>query len=332
MAPAVWSELRDQSLFITGGTGFVGKWLLESLLHANRELKLGLKLTVLTRDPQSFIRLSPHLAAGQSVELIQGDIEDFAFPAGKFTSVVHAALPVAESRKSTNRLKSLAEKGALRCCKFAVACGARRLLHISSGAVYGAGGVHPFSENCSWSDDADGTANEYTQAKRSAERIVMQEWPFEVVVARCFAFTGPYLLASSGSAAATFMEQAARGEGIVIESTGTAVRTYQYASDMARWLLTALALGSPGLSYNIGSDVLVTISELARRVARLADNRIPVQVTGRVTSSLAGAMYAPIVRRAADELGLDNAVDLDEGIRRTLSWQASAQHFSTVQT
>ena len=73
-ATAVWAGLREQSLFITGGTGFVGKWLLECLLHADREMDLGLKLTVLTREPDSFARASAHLAKAPAVHLVKGDV------------------------------------------------------------------------------------------------------------------------------------------------------------------------------------------------------------------------------------------------------------------
>ena len=61
-AAPVWSELRGARLFITGGTGFIGCWLLESLRHADQRLDLGVRATVLTRDPQAFRQKAPHLA------------------------------------------------------------------------------------------------------------------------------------------------------------------------------------------------------------------------------------------------------------------------------
>ncbi|CAN7665626.1 NAD(P)-dependent oxidoreductase [Variovorax sp. LjRoot130] len=323
-ASSVWKGLRNQSLFITGGTGFVGKWLLESLLHAEREMKLGLKLTVLTREPERFARTSAHLANAPAVELVRGDVLDFEFPAGEFSSIIHAALPVAPPDSGGDgQLQRLAEAGARRVCELAAASGARRLLHISSGAVYGAQqGSNPLAEDLTW-DDTD-TANDYTRAKRLAETIVGREWPFDVVVARCFAFIGPGLLASSGAAAAQFIEEAAKGKGIVVQGTGEAVRTYQYASDMARWLVSCLVLGAPARTYNVGSATDVTIARLASDVTRLANTGVPVRIAGQPSPGLAGSRYVPDVRRASAELGLTNAVDLEEGIRRTLAWRRQA--------
>lgn len=318
--PSVWVGLREQSLFITGGTGFVGRWLLECLLHAEREMNLGLSLTVLTRDPDKFIAASGHLATAPAVTLVRGDVLDFEFPTGSFSSVIHAALPVAPPESANGELQRIAEAGARRVCEFAAASRARRLLHVSSGAVYGAQRAPgPLAEDTTWNEaDAD---NDYTRAKRIAETVVGQHLPLDVVTARCFAFVGPGLLPSSGAAAAQFIEAAAMGKRIVVQGTGEAVRAYQYAGDMVRWLLSCLILGVTGRAYNIGSDADLTIERLASEVTRLANTGMQVQIVGQATPGLAGAHYVPDVRRARTELGLINAVDLEEGIRRTLAWR-----------
>ncbi|MDR6535954.1 dTDP-glucose 4,6-dehydratase [Variovorax soli] len=315
--------MRKQSLFITGGTGFVGKWLLECLLHAERTLRLGIAVTVLTRDPDAFGRASPHLAHAPAVTLIRGDVQDFAAPAGEFSCVIHAALPVAPQQAGGSALQALAEAGARRVCEFAASCRAGRLLHISSGAVYGGQqSAESLTEEMAW--NASEAANDYTRAKRLAEAVMLQHWPFDVVIARCFAFIGPYLLPSSGAAAAQFIEEAAAGQGIIVQGTGDAVRSYQYAADMARWLLSCLVLGAPRRAYNIGSDRTVTIAALAAQITRLSGTGVPLRIAGQPKPGLAGQRYVPSVQRARAELGLTNAVDLEEGIQRTLAWRRQA--------
>lgn len=318
----MWEAFRSQAVFLTGGTGFVGKWLLECLLHADKALGLGLALTVLTREPERFMRTSPHLAKASPVTLLAGDVADFEFPRASFWSVIHAALPVAPPDAGPGNLEQLSEAGTRRVCEFAAACGARRLLHVSSGAVYGPqSSAQPLAEALPWRED-DG-ANGYTRAKRRAEAVVGQAWPFEAVIARCFAFIGPYLQASSGVAAAQFIADAAHGRGIVVQGTGEAVRSYQYAGDMARWLLSCLALGAPSRTYNVGGETEVSIARLAAEVTRIAHTGIPVEVAGRPALGLAGHRYVPSLQRAAEELGLANAVSLEESIRRTLAWLAT---------
>ncbi|MGJ7571738.1 NAD-dependent epimerase/dehydratase family protein [Variovorax sp. RB2P76] len=321
--PDTWEALRRQSVFITGGTGFVGKWLLEALLHADRSLGLGMGISVLTRSPDAFAVASPHLARASAVELVRGDILDLPQPTRPYTFVIHAALPVATLHDSLANLETLAAAGTQGICRFSAASGARRLLHVSSGAVYPpSDGPAPMPEDRGWPKDP-GAANVYARAKRQSEAVVNEgDWPFEAVIARCFAFSGPYLLASSGVALAGFMERAIEGRPLIIQGTGQAVRTYQYASDMARWLLTCLVHGAKGSSYNVGSNEPVTILELARTVGRLAGN-VEVRVEGRATEGLAGSFYIPDTQRAQTELGLRNSVGLEDGVQRMLQWRRS---------
>src|SRR5690348_313511 len=91
----MWRELAGARIFITGGTGFVGKWLLESLAAADARFRLGASAVVLSRDPQAFAASHPALHGLPGVSWVRGDVRDFAFPAGDFTHAIHAATDVA---------------------------------------------------------------------------------------------------------------------------------------------------------------------------------------------------------------------------------------------
>src|SRR5262245_56375508 len=86
-----WEQLRGGRLFLTGGTGFFGCWLLESFAWACDRLGLGAEVVALTRRPDAFRRKAPHLASHHAVHLHEGDVRSFAFPAGPFSHVIHAA-------------------------------------------------------------------------------------------------------------------------------------------------------------------------------------------------------------------------------------------------
>src|SRR5260370_21600973 len=79
----LWEELRGQRLFITGGTGFFGCWLLGSFVWANDRLGLNSSAVVLTRNANAFQRRAPHLAAHPSIQLHEGDVPSFAYPDGE---------------------------------------------------------------------------------------------------------------------------------------------------------------------------------------------------------------------------------------------------------
>ena len=129
-----WRALTGQTIFIAGGTGFIGKWLLATLLDANEKLGLDCRITVLSRDPESF-QLAWPLVAGR-VNWIAGDVRDFPITNEHFDVIVHAATDVA-SQVSPQDVFSTCLDGTRRVLELALRCGASRLLLVSSGAVYG---------------------------------------------------------------------------------------------------------------------------------------------------------------------------------------------------
>src|ERR1019366_5831656 len=97
LTEGVWEDLRSARLFITGATGFGGKWLLESFAHANDRLALGAEAVVLSRDPGRFAGERSRLATHPAIKFLRGDISTFDAPRGAFTHAIHGATDVARS-------------------------------------------------------------------------------------------------------------------------------------------------------------------------------------------------------------------------------------------
>ncbi len=87
----LWDQLRGERLFITGGTGFVGRWMLESFAWANERLELDARAVVLSRDPGRFATRAPHLANDAAITMLRGDVTGFEAPTGEFGYVLHMA-------------------------------------------------------------------------------------------------------------------------------------------------------------------------------------------------------------------------------------------------
>jgi len=291
----IWDALAGQRIFLTGGTGFVGTWLCESLLHADR----GISAVVLTRNPKQFPFDHPAL------QPIEGDVRTFEFPDGEFPYVIHAATPA-----STDDLDGAATH---RVLEFARTHGTKRLLFTSSGAVYG----RQPSEMTHVPEEYPGTPDTpYGQSKRAAESLFAGA---DAVIARLFAFSGPCLPLDKNYAVGNFVRDVLTGGPIRIQGDGTPYRSYLYAADLAIWLWTLLVRGIPGRPYNVGSGHAVTIAELARVVAAIVPET-PVEIAQTAVPGGWALRYVPWVERAERELGLRPIVPLEEGVRRMYDW------------
>ena len=319
----LWESYRGARLFVTGGTGFFGGWLLETLALANARLGLGAHATVLTRDAAAFRARRPHLAGDPAVSILEGDVLSLEPLDASFTHVVHAAT-AASARLNAEQPALMFEtivEGTRRVLEVARRSGARRLLFTSSGAVYGRQPPELSHVPEGWPGAPDPLApgSAYGEGKRAAELLCALHGAahgFEAVVARCFAFAGPYLPLDAHFAIGNFVRDALRGGPIRVQGDGTPFRSYLYGADLAAWLWTLLARGRGARAYHVGSEAAISVGELAHAVARVLRVEAGVEIARPPAAGAPAERYVPSTRRTREELGLAETFTLDESIRR----------------
>ncbi|TCG09501.1 hypothetical protein BZM27_05310 [Paraburkholderia steynii] len=324
----VWNVLRGQRLFVTGGTGLVGCWLLEALVFANSTFNLGLRIDVLSRRPDAFTLKAPHLAVDPSVRLIGGTMMNLAAVGGPYDFIVHAATDVVSPSTDPLVAYDAIVDGTREVLNVAARTGARRFLYVSSGAVYGRQpeDLIAVPETSSGAPDIADHRGAYGHAKRVSEWMVFthaRQHGIEPVSARLFALLGPYLPLDAKFAASDFIRNALTGNPITINGDERTVRSYIYCADMAIWLLTLLTKGNAFDAYNVGSDQPVTIGELAERISRITGAAAPIRHSGNADSGLRRGpveRYVPDTEKARSGLGLDLYTPLDTALARTISW------------
>ncbi len=323
----LWPQLRHARIFITGGTGFFGHWLLESLLHANRELDLHARATVLTRNAAAFRTKAPHIAGDPAITLLEGDIRTFAFPSEPHTHIIHAATD-SGGQQSDQPPYALAEsilEGTRHTLQFALHTGAKRLLYTSTGAVYGRSSAteNHIPETSKAAPDPLLLSSSYDESKRMSEHLCVaysHATPLEAVIARPFAFVGPHLPLDAHFAIGNFISAAIANTPIHIRGDGTPIRSWLYMADLAIWLWTILLRGRPNRAYNVGSEHAHTIAEAAHLTSRTLRPDLPIQIDGTPDPAAPMNSYVPSTRRAREELGLHQTIPLEEALRRTAAW------------
>ena len=330
LTSALWPSFRDARVFITGGTGFIGTWLVEVLLHANRHLNAGMEIVVLSRNPAKAQVSAPHIFSDRSVAMIEGDVSYFRQPVGKFDLCIHAATDVGD----TGRTKNLREifdstlSGTRRVLDLAENSGVKRFLLTSSGAIYG---TQPpdhqrLAESFAGAPDPLNSAAAYGNAKRAAEWLsceAMERANFQGSIARIFALVGPGLPLDGPFAAGNFIRDALNHQPIRLQGDGRTVRSYLYMLDACVWLLQILMNGDRGHAYNVGSEDEVSVMELARRVVAAAGESLPI-CAPPVLDNVLPARYVPDTTKARVALSLEQYTSLDTALQKTVQWSRQA--------
>lgn len=328
--PHVWAGLRDARIFLTGASGFVGSWLLESLLYANDRLSLGIKVTALVRDRAAFTERLPHLVAAKEVRLHVGDVRIVDPPTHAFTHYVHcaSASPARMNAEAPDEVVEIIERGSERMIEEAESGRGCRFLQVSSGSVYGPqpATLDRIPESYEGTASKSDPAQRFGVAKRRAELRGFESVSRGVgfVSARMFAVVGPRLPLDGQFAIGNFLGDALAARPIRLHSDGAPVRSWLYGADMAAWCWTLLVRGRSGAAYNVGSEESFTLWDAAGRVAMLPDPPVAVERGPAGDPAVPPSRHVPSIELAREELGLDVWVPLDDALRRTWDWLNTA--------
>lgn len=321
----LWEDLRGKKVFVTGGTGFFGKWLLESFVWANDQLKLNAQMFVLSRSPDSFKIRYHDLAVHPSIQFHIGDVRNFDFPEEEFSHIIHAATSASAKINDENPLLMFDTivEGTRHTLDFAAQCHAKKFLLTSSGAVYGKQPpdmTHVPEDYCGAPDPADPNSA-YGEGKRAAEllcTLYSRKYDIETKIARCFSFAGPCLPLDIHYAIGNFIRDGLNGGPIHVNGDGTPYRSYLYAADLAIWLWTILFKGESCRAYNVGSEEGMTIAEIAHTVAQCFQKPIEVRIAKIPDPDKPLESYVPSTERAREHCNLRQTIDLSDGIKRTI--------------
>jgi nucleoside-diphosphate-sugar epimerase len=319
-------------IFITGATGFFGKWLLESLLHLNQELGLNAQVSALSRNPEVFLDQFPFFKHVACISWVKGDIKNFKFPEQKFDYIIHAATDADAKLNAENPLLMLdtITEGTKRVLELArMQTGLKSMLLTSSGAVYGKQpeNIKLIKETNSFPIDINNPSSAYAEGKRLAElycAIYAKQFNIPVKIARCFAFVGPYLPLDKHFAIGNFISDVLSNREIVIKGDGTPLRSYMYAADLVVWLLTILLKGEVNKPYNVGSDQAISILDLALLAKSFQKASGEIKVTSQ-RSNLPREQYIPDISICKKNLNLNVFTSLQESMDKTIRFHLQNQ-------
>jgi dTDP-glucose 4,6-dehydratase/UDP-glucuronate decarboxylase len=342
------ATMAGSRFLLTGGAGFLGYYLVQMLLTWNRAHDPLRQINVTVLD--NYSRGVPEWLQGRetdtSLRLFQHDVtKPLPEAIGEFDYVVHAAsiasptfyrqYPLETMDANVNGLRHLLDSARARQD---AGNPLRGLLFFSTSEIYGdpPAAEIPTRETYRGNVSCTGPRACYDESKRYGETLCVtfaERYGVPVRVARPFNNYGPGLRITDRRVVADFARDILAGRDIVLLSDGSPSRTFCYVADAVIGYIKVLVRGRNGEAYNIGvEEPEITVDDLAERLTDLG--RALFQYSGRVVRGRdPDKRYLidnpqrrrPSIAKARQELGYDPCISLDDGLRRTLLWYASAE-------
>ncbi|KAA6463102.1 NAD-dependent epimerase/dehydratase family protein [Acidobacteria bacterium AB60] len=324
-----WKLLRNKTVLITGASGFVPAYMVETLLYLNETTQAGLRVVGLVRNGNRARKRFAHLEFRRDFEVVVQDVKDpYSGPDG-IDYVVHAASQASPKYYSIDPAGTLEGNlvGTLRMLEVAKINESEGFLLFSSGEVYGKlqDPTAPIAESGFGPLDPMNVRSCYAEGKRAGEALCAswhQQYGIPAKVVRLSHTYGPGMRLDDGRVFADFVADVVAGRNIVMKSDGSALRPFCYLADATIAFFLVLLQGKTGEAYNVGSDREISILELAETICDLFPNR-GCRVERR--ERIPGDPYLPSKQSAGHfdlskirSLGWEPTIDIREGFRRTI--------------
>ena len=335
-----FSKLDGKTLVITGGTGMIGKWMIDHMLE-----KVNCRIILLGRsEEKAHKRFDESLWRCGRLFFLQWDpsrptpllqLHSQTFKQRKVDFIIHLASnthPVAYATDpvSTIVMNVSATKELL---DFAVKMNCGRFVYASSVEIYGRnrGDCEKFKEDYCGYIDCNTLRAGYPESKRCGEALCqayIAQYGLDAVISRIARIYGPTLQSGDSKALSQFIGNALAGQDIVLKSEGSQCFSYLHVADAVSGILTVMLKGVKGQAYNIADEASdITLRELAALIAKQCGRRVVFEVPSATESvGFSNAMLARLDSKKLKDLGWVAQYDISTGVENTI--QTMREHKS----
>lgn len=315
-----FQEFNGAAITILGGTGFIGRSVVQALHEYRLNFGILSEITVITRNLKAAHSLFAE-EFGIPVKVVEFDFAAGSTDLEKSDFFINGATPstVKTGLKDSDTVFTSSVNASNSIIRSALKHGNKpRVLNLSSGIVYGPQKLSVRNQREELISLRHNSQSGYLDAKILSEKVFFDADTAGLVDAispRLYAFAGPGIALDEHFAVGNFIRDGLRGEPVKIKGSPETLRSYMYLTDLITWILTAL-LKPKNLNVNIGSESPLTMHELATLVSQLTSNK-GVRILDR---NAIATNYVPSTSCFRENFGVAQQIDLDQGLERWIEW------------
>lgn len=318
-----WGDMDGATVVVSGANGFLPAYMVETLLHLERNINVVAMVRSETRARARFAAYENHPA----LQIVEQDMSAPVSWKGAADHIIHAASPASPKLFGDDPVGTIMPNvsGTAEMLALAQRSGARGFLYFSSAEVYGASPYASIDEEAFGAIDPTNPRNCYSEAKRLGEALCVayaRQYGLRTVMVRPFHTYGPGLRLDDGRVFADFVRDVVEGRSIVVNGDGMAERAFCYLADATLGFFTALLKGESATAYNVGNpDGAISIRDLAHLLGQLFPDRVP---SVEIRAPAATAYMPSQVQRTLPDiarlsaLGWQPTTGIAEGFFRTV--------------
>jgi nucleoside-diphosphate-sugar epimerase len=323
-----WHNLRSKTVIITGASGFLAAYMVETLLFLNETQQLNVMVIAVVRNRNGFTQRFNHYLKRPDLICIEQDISSPLQVDRKIDFIIHAASQASPKYYATDPVGTLSANilGTAQLLGLARNCHSEGFLYFSSAEVYGEAARVPTAESDYGYLDPLAVRSCYAESKRMGENMCVSwhhQYGVPAKIVRPFHTYGPGMRLDDGRVYADFVADVVNGRDIVLKSDGLTRRSFCYLADATAGFWMVLLSGANAQAYNIGNpDGEISIRDLAHLVAGIySDRHISVRLEQRKESESYLSSKISVTRpdiTLAKELGWSPITSLENGFRKTI--------------